>query len=202
VSIGLLRGSAALITLSFVLASAACSDKPEPVPLGDPSASSTGASASPSAGPRTTTVGNVTITLPADTDAREDAVFAGYQAFWQALLKASAKANPQEPILVATTTGNARPFFVQYLGNLQITRRTQSGPVRLHPTAPSLRGSAATLTDCADLSRLVIRSANGKPVGPPDPKTTQIRIELALQGAKWLVKSYDETARGCRPPIA
>ena len=94
-------------------------------------------------------------------------MFAGYQAFWQALLKASAKANPQEPALVATTTGSARPFFVQCMGNLQITWRTQSGPVRLRPTGPSITGSVAMLTDCADLSRLVIRWRRRQADRPP-----------------------------------
>lgn len=199
-STGLLRGFAGLVVLSFVLVSAACSDQPKPVQLGDRSASSAGASASPSAGPRTTTVGNLTITLPADISPQEDAVFAGYQAFWQALLKASAAANPAEPSLTATTTGSAKPFFTQYMGNLQVTRRTQSGPVRLHPTIASITGAVAMLSECADLAGLVIRDRSGKPVGPPDPKTTQIRIELALQGTKWLVKGYDETARGCTTP--
>lgn len=196
-SMGLLRGGAAVVALSFVLASAGCKGEKQ-VPLGDPSAS-TGASAAPSAGPRTTTVGNLTITLPADTDAQEDAVFAGYQAFWQALLKASAEANPQEPTLIATTTGNARPFFSQYIGNLQITRRKQTGPVRLHPTVTPITGPVAILSECADLAELVIKDNSGKPVGPPDPNTTKIRVEMALQGTKWLVKNYDETARGCEP---
>lgn len=197
-SMGLLRGGTALVALALVLASAGCKGDPKPVVLGDPSPS-TGASASPSAGPRTTTVGNLTITLPADPDPQKDAVFAGYQAFWQGLLKASAAANPQEPALIATTTGNARPFFAQYLSNLQITRRTQSGPVHLYPAVTSATGAATILTDCANLSGLEIKGASGKPVGPPDPKSTQIRIELVLVGGKWLVTGYDETARGCEP---
>lgn len=193
-----LRGGLAPVALALVLASAGCQDDPKPVPLGEPGASAAG-SASPSAALRTTTVGALTITLPPTGDAAYEPVFAGYQAFWEGLIKALAKADPSEPAFTATTTGGARSLFANNLVNMQLVRRTQSGPVRLHPGEPSITATSATLTDCADLSELRIRNSGGKPVNPPDPKTTQVEVELVLQSGKWIVKNYDETVRGCQP---
>jgi len=196
---GSLRGFAALVAVACALVPAACSDQPDRVRLGDSSESpSVGASAS-TAGTRTITAGALTITLPAATDSAQGSVLTGYQAFWEGLLEASAKGDPVEPTLIATTTGAARPFFANYLGTLRVARRTQSGPVRLRPAVPSIDGPVATVTDCADLSGLRVRDSGGRPVRPPDPQTTQIRVELASQGAKWLVRSYTEVGRGCRP---
>lgn len=203
-SAGRFRERAALLALALVLVSTGCSHKPKEVPLGDPNRSSSpGATGSPSpAGPRIIRSGNLTITLPPAGDPQAEAVFKGYQAFWEGLLKALAAANPGEPSHLATTTGGARSLFGNHLVNLQLGRRTQSGPTRLHPTVTSVTGTVALLTDCADLSALRVRNSSGQPVNPPDPKTTQISVELVLQAGKWVVRKYDENVRGCTPATA
>lgn len=199
-SSGWLRGAAALAALCCALVASACSKPDKPAVLGDPNGSpSSHATASAPPGPRTIKVGSLTIILPPAGDPQTEAVFTGYQAFWVALLGALAKANASESTLSATTTGDAQRVFVNNLTNLRLSRRTQSGPTALHPTVPSVNGSMASLIDCADLSQLRIRNRSGRPVNPPDPKTTQIQVGLVLQGGKWLVRIYDETVRGCRP---
>lgn len=198
---GWLRGAAAAVALSCALVLAACTDQPKDVVLGDPSQSpTTGVTASPTAaGPRTITSGSLTIVLPPLGDPQAEAVFTGYRAFWEGLLKALAKANPGEPAFVATTRTGARSLFGNHMVNMQLLRRTQSGPTRLHPVVTTVTGAVAQLTDCADLSALRVRNSGGKPVNPPDPRTTQISVELVLEGGRWLVQKYDESVRGCKP---
>ena len=178
----------------------ACSDDPEKVDIGgDSGPDNSAGSPSPSAAPRVITSASVTFHLPPVGDAQTEAIYTGYQVFWVSLTKAYAKGDPSDRTLYANTTGGARKLFGNNLANMQVSRQTQSGPVQLHPTVAAATASTASVSDCADLSQFRIRDRSGKPVNPPDPKTTQIDLKLVLQAGKWIVQSYDESSRGCTP---
>jgi hypothetical protein len=152
----------------------------------------------------TFTYQQLTIHFPVTSTDDQRAVFAAYQAFWQAFYSAGLDPLHNRAGLAKVTDGGAKQLLTTYFARLEQQKQTKQGPIVLGPALPKFTktaatpsASTATVQECADMNGSRVLDAQGKPVNPADPHTTTIQVTLNRTTAGWIVVTYEETGRGC-----
>jgi len=116
-------------------------------------------------------------------------VLRDYLRYWDGVQAAHATRNVGAPALVRYAAGAARSRIEAAVRTNIDRGYFRRGIVTHEPTVTALAGAAATVRDCADISRWTIYSARtGRPVpiGPAEP-TRVTTYALQRSGATWVV---------------
>lgn len=181
---GVVRAAGALgLAATLALNATACSKG------GSSAATSTSAPVTTSTTAATTTTTSV-----------DDAIIAGYRAFWAAYLRAGDPMNPQHPDLAATAINpeldQVRGAFLSRLAGHEVIR----GSLEPHPHlegAPT--ATSATLTDCLTDDAHIFDAGTGQQKDPPQTVTHLQRVQMTLVDGVWKVERISQVSDGCTP---
>jgi hypothetical protein len=152
-------------------------------------ASTTSAASATSAAPTTST-----------TTTGDDAVLAGYRAFWAAHLRAADPMNPEHPDLAATATGEqlgqVKRAFLFRLSGGEVIR----GPIEPRPHIEgAVQASTATVLDCSIDNSHIFDAATGAQKDKPGTFTHEMRADMVLVENVWKVSAVHHLRDGCTP---
>jgi hypothetical protein len=168
---------AAPLLLGVVLVLSACS--------GDGDAE--GAIATTTTGQAPTTAAATTTTRASAADTKT-AVLAAYRASWADVVAIGKTADWQSPRLAAHTTGQALQRLRTHFRNLKTFGLITLGTVELNPKVVALRGRAAIVEDCVDVSRFLLHDAKTRqPREKPDSRPNAGVATLTLTADGWKV---------------
>lgn len=180
---GVKRAAAVVgVVSSLVLSGAACSkDEPSAV-----TSTTVPATTSTSASTTTTSV--------------EEAILAGYRAFWAAYLRAADPMNPEHPDLVATAVNpeleQVQRAFLARLAGGEVIRGTIENHPQIEGT-PS--ATTATVLDCAVDNSRVVNPSTGEEQPTTGDNHHLTRVEMSLVDGTWRVRSVTRVSDGCTP---
>lgn len=181
---GVKRAAAVVGLIStLVLSGAACSkDEPSAV-------TSTTVPATTSTSASTTTTTSV-----------EEAILAGYRAFWAAYLRAADPMNPEHPDLVATAVNpeleQVQRAFLARLAGGEVIR----GTIENHPQIEGTPSeTTATVLDCAVDNSRVVNASTGAEQPTTGDNHHLTRVEMSLVDGTWRVRSVTRVSDGCTP---
>jgi len=117
-------------------------------------------------------------------------VFRGYVEFWQADMAALTRSDPRWPPLLARLSGKQRVDTVGLLTANQAKGQKITGTISIRPQVLVVRGQAAEVRDCVDLSRTRAVNAAGAVVPGTDGKAgVAYAVTLTLVGTIWTVST-------------
>ena len=133
------------------------------------------------------------------TTSPEQAVLAGYRAFWDGYLKAADPMDPRSPVLTQVATGDE----LQQLQRAFLARQSASEVIRgtldLAPTVQSVNGSSATVTDCYADHTGIYDAASGARKDQESGVRHRVTVQLILDGSTWKVSTITREGDGCTP---
>lgn len=141
----------------------------------------------------------VTVGASAPAAADEAAVFHAYVEFWQADMAALARSDPAWPPLLERVSGQQRTGTVALLTANRDKGQHVTGTITIRPQVLVVRGAAATVRDCADLSGSQAVDSAGRPVdGTKGKAGVEYSVTLVQSGPRWTVDNIDtvESANG------
>ncbi|MGW7196194.1 hypothetical protein [Streptomyces chryseus] len=141
----------------------------------------------------------------ADPQAKAKAdVLAVYRSYWDAQVKAYAKASPVDSGLEKYAFDKALGKAESELAALKLNGNVIKGEPKISPTvtAVSLDESPkkATITDCVDVSKWkLVKERTGEPVPLPKERLTRFVATISVRtvGHKWLIVQTQQQDRKC-----
>lgn len=131
------------------------------------------------------------------TTSVNDGVEAAYRAFWDVYLLAADPMEPEHPALGEVATGEqlkqVRSAFLARKSAGEVIR----GELDLKPSAITVDGDTATLTDCYLDRTGVYRAQTGERVDKESGVRHLIRVRLVREGGAWKVAAITKESNGC-----
>ena len=157
-------------------------------------------SASGKADPATTTTSATpTSAATTPTTTPEEAVVAGYRAFWDGYLKAADPMDPRNPVLAQVATGEELQQVQKAFLARQSAGEVIRGTLDLVPVAGSVNGSSATVIDCYADHTGIYDSASGARKDQDSGVRHRVTVNLVLDGTTWKVSTITREGDGCTP---
>jgi hypothetical protein len=114
----------------------------------------------------------------AAADDTKTAILAGYRAYWDAMIAAGVTADADSPLLAEHATSLALAQARMHFSAIKRVGQVDRGTVTLHPRVVSVKGAAATVRDCPDISRW--HRVDARTGAVHDPPDTGRRASLAV----------------------
>jgi hypothetical protein len=124
----------------------------------------------------------------AAADDTKAAILAGYRAYWDAMIAAGETADANSPLLAEHATSLALGQARLHFSAIKRVGQVDRGTVTLHPKVVSVKGAAATVRDCPDISHWHrIDPKTGAVHDPPDAGRRASLAVLYLVQGTWKV---------------
>ena len=162
-------------------------------------------STSSSTSSSTTTAGTlegadlVTVGVAKPPDPAQAEVFTAYVEFWQADMAALSRSDPTWQPLLDRVSGRQRTSTLALLTANRDKGQRVTGTITIRPQVLAVRGTVATVRDCADLSRTQVVDSSGQIVpGSKGKAGVEYSVTMTRQQSTWTVDNVDRVdGPGC-----
>jgi hypothetical protein len=137
----------------------------------------------------------ITWNVTAGGDAEQNAVQTAGQAYWAMTIRLYEKPDPGDAEIGATSVDPQRAKVVTLLGTIRKAGESQRGPVVAKVTNVSVKGDAASVSMCVDLSAARTYSKEGKELGRGSAAVYVLVLKQA--GAGWKVAQQSSLPNTC-----